>query len=596
MSEKNLKLPSELLEPFILVHSLSNISFFLKIKPYLDTNSQNGKMFFNDEKLQILFNIICKWYDKKFKFPTRVEFKILLDRLYGAKGKMQDAEMLLLLNAGVDKIYTESPEDVDLDYIEDETKKFIQENRVYEAMMLSQIDVEKGNYGVIADRMHDAISVNFDKDLGVSVRDIDDGLELLNELNSENTISTGIPPIDVSLDGGWRDQEYYVFSAPPGIGKCLHYDVFIDVAWEWTKEQIRVGDLFKLLNMNKQGTYEAPKHLKILTSVGYKKVKALLHTQLNKEWFIKTKAGRYGTFADDHKLEVRKSDIYDVGSYWELIKNIKVGDQVNTEEGWETVLECYYNGKESHMFDLEVEDIKSFYANGFNSHNTALLGQFAVNAFLQGKNVLVYTFETSKKRLLSRYYTNLLDLTKKEIVFNQDETKTKMSDVLSMTQGDIIIKEYPANVTSSNDLMGHINDLMLYKNWKPDIIIADYILIMSANDKSTSSENSYKYYKTVSEENRNLAKMLNVPFITAAQINRSGMDEKGGTKALMTSKDVSESRGIIDTCDFFATINQTAKDRDKNEVMIYVDKSRNGVKGDKIKLSIDYDHMRFTEL
>lgn len=439
MSEKNLKLPSEILEPSILVHSINNVSFFLKVKQYLDTNGTK-RTYFNDEKYQLIFNIVSKWYDKFAKFPTRKELHIMNEKMH-----KDDADIRMLVDIMVDKIYDEDPSEVDPEFVEKETQGFIQENRVYEAMMMSQTDISDGNYGAIADRMRDAITVNFDKDLGVSIRDIDKGMEMMDDLGDESTMTTGLPSLDDALDGGWRGKELYVFAATPGIGK------------------------------------------------------------------------------------------------------------------------------------------------------TAMLGNFAVNSFLEGKKVLVYTFETSDRRLLSRYYSNIIEMTKKEILMDEDKTKDELQSVLDSTEGDIIIKEYPANTASSNDLLSHINDLKMYKGWVPDIIIADYILIMAANDKSLSSENSYKYYKTVTEELRNVGKLLDVPILTATQINRSGQDDRGGTKAITTSKDISESRGIYDTADFFATLNQPARDRELNKLMIYIDKNRNGDKGQKIKLDIDYEHMRFSE-
>ena len=114
--------------------------------------------------------------------------------------------------------------------------------------------------------------------------------------------------------------------------------------------------------------------------------------------------------------------------------------------------------------------------------------------------------------------------------------------------------------------------------------------------KKMSSDNSYKFYKTVAEEYRNLCIEFDCPGLNAIQINRSGMDEKGGSKNITTSKDVSESRGVLDTADFFATINQTQKDRENMKLRLYVDKNRNGDKGKVINLGIDYSHMKFEEI
>ena len=440
-NKENLKLPNELLEPAILTHSLNDVSFFLKIKPYLFTKTDK-KSYFTDAKYQRIFNGVCKWYDKFQNFPKEKELLIIIDKTE------KDEAVKILVKSLIREVYQGDPTEIDIRFVEQETVKFIQENRVYEAILLSQVDIESGNYGVISQRMADAVSVNFDKDLGTSIRDIEHGVKEINSLDDEDVIPSDFPTLDgdLVLDGGWRNKEIYVFAAIPGLGK------------------------------------------------------------------------------------------------------------------------------------------------------TALLGNIAINAFLQGKKVLVYTFETSNKRLLTRYYSNLIEMSKKEIISDNKKTKSELESVMGMTTGDIILKEYPANTTSTNDIKGHINDLWMYKKWKPDLIVTDYLLLQATNDKSISSENSYKYYKTVTEEARNLAKELNVPLITATQINRSGQDERGGSKAITTSKDISESRGIYDTADFFATINQTAKDRELGKIMIYIDKNRNGDKGAKIKMNIDYAHMRFSEV
>lgn len=231
MGKENLKLPSEILEPSILVHSLDNVSFFLKVKQYLDTNGQKGKSYFNDEKYQLIFNIVSRWYEKFAKFPTRKEMHIMNEKLH-----KDDEEIRMLMDVMVDKIYDEDPSEVDPAFVEKETQGFIQENRVYEAMMMSQMDISSGNYGAIAERMRDAITVNFDKDLGVSIRDIDKGIEMMDELGDESTTSTGFPSLDNALDGGWRGKEIYVFAATPGIGKCIFSDVKVMISYEIDEE------------------------------------------------------------------------------------------------------------------------------------------------------------------------------------------------------------------------------------------------------------------------------------------------------------------------------------------------------------------------
>ncbi len=361
-----------------------------------------------------------------------------------------------------------------------------------------------------------------------------------------------------------------------------------------TKE-IAIGDLFKTFKVNENGDYIIPPSLKIETPDGFKKVVAGIKTQPNPEYEIETIEGTKACFTDFHKIEViENEDLIDTNRKWKNVKNL-TNDKIVTKNGIEHISKVYFNGKYSNMYDLQVTENKCYYTNGIVSHNTNFLGNIAINVFEQGKKVLVYSFETSTTRLLARYYANLIGMSTREIIADPEKAKKDIKEKLSSMEGDIIIKEYGANTTSSNDLCANINDLIMYKKWKPDLVIIDYILIMKTNDPRLSVEDKYMYFKKVTEEMRNIAKLYKIPIVTASQLNRNSMDERGGSKPLTTSKDVSESRGILDTVDYFITINQTARDKTRGDIMLYIDANRNGESGNKIYFNVDYEHMRVRE-
>ena len=367
------------------------------------------------------------------------------------------------------------------------------------------------------------------------------------------------------------------------------------------REEIEVGKLFELLKIKEQGEYKAPKSLKVKTTDGFKKVEGLMKTQLNPEWVVETESGRKAIFADFHRIEVSPDsspDEIDRDRSWKFVNNLKIGDVAYTVDAPEKITKVFFNGKYSHMYDIQVEETKSYFTNGFNSHNTLIMGNMAINAFSEGKKALVFSFETSAERLLMRYFNNIASM--ETVQINSDgpaavsKLKTIFTEDASYSEGDLIIKEYPANSVSSLELQAFTNDLIMYKNWKPDVIFVDYILIMQTNDKGLSSDNSFKYYKTISEELRNIGKAFNCPIVTACQISREGMGEKGGSKSHVSAKNIAESRGIFDTCDFFAGIIQTASDKTNEKLALYIDKNRNGETGSKIDFNVDYKKMRLT--
>jgi len=436
----NLKLETSYLEPMILAYSRINPAFFLKVKQYLDTSQLKDKSYFNDEKYQRLFNIISRFYDKTRNFPRQNTLKALIDKIE------KDPEIKFLLNSIIDTMYTTESIELDNDFIEDEVKSFISKAQLYEAILESQVDIENDNFSAVSDRVTAAINVNFDKDLGLSINDVDEVMTRIKKHDDEDCIDSGYPHLNRLLDGGFHPKEIYCIAAVPGGGK------------------------------------------------------------------------------------------------------------------------------------------------------TMLLGNLALNTYLQGKNVLVYTFETSTERLMMRYFANLTGMSKTEILNSEDTLVERFGNLQQIADtGNLILKEYNSNEVCSNDLMAHIVDLDMYLDFKPDIIMADYLLIMNTNDRNLSSDNSYKYYKTVTEELRNIGKSLSIPILTACQINREGMGDKGGSKAFVTAKDVSESRGIYDTVDVFWTVAQTANDYKNNKMFLYFDKNRNDKTGVKIEYLVDYQHMKITE-
>ena len=223
---KNLKLETTFLEPMILAYSRINPSFFLKVKQYLDTSKLAGKSYFNDEKYQRIFNIISKFYDKTRNFPRQNTLKALIDKIE------KDSEIKLLLNSIVDKMYETDSVELDNDFIEDEVKSFISKAQLYEAILESQVDIENDNFSAVSDRVEKAIRVNFDKDLGVSINDIDEVMNKIRRMDEEESISSGYPHLDRLLDGGFHPKEIYCVAGVPGGGKCNFYDVKIRVKYK----------------------------------------------------------------------------------------------------------------------------------------------------------------------------------------------------------------------------------------------------------------------------------------------------------------------------------------------------------------------------
>ena len=224
----NLKISDAVLEKLILSLSRLDISFFLKVKEYLKTDSASSKSYFNDTRNQLVFNLLAKYHDKIGKLPEKETMQSLLTRSL----KDVDADSKVYYDSILDFIYSKTEDDIDKDFIYPETVNFIKENKAYEALMLAREDLLTKNYSNILNRFEDALSVNFDKDLGVSIKDVEKCMSNVKTLDEAEVIPTGYASLDNLLGGGMHPKELICFAGVPGSGKCSHQDVKITVEYE----------------------------------------------------------------------------------------------------------------------------------------------------------------------------------------------------------------------------------------------------------------------------------------------------------------------------------------------------------------------------
>ena len=221
------------------------------------------------------------------------------------------------------------------------------------------------------------------------------------------------------------------------------------------------------------------------------------------------------------------------------------------------------------------------------------LANWGVNALKQGYNVLVYTLEISEERLSMRYDSILTKIPVDELVIDIDKLKKKYQILSKAIKSRLWIKEFPTKSCSVNHLKAHSEQLRLYENFTPDLIIVDYAGLMKP---SYRVGDGYEDLKTIYEDLRGWAVEFDVPIITASQTNRKSLDEKGGTKEIITQAQVADSLGITQTLDVFMTITQSRAEKEEGIINLYFDKHRHGESSKTIKFNIDYKTFSLEEI
>lgn len=226
----------------------------------------------------------------------------------------------------------------------------------------------------------------------------------------------------------------------------------------------------------------------------------------------------------------------------------------------------------------------------------------------KNKNVLLVSLEMSDKEIMKRIHANAMDLpinslidlsktdgelskldrpiiSKDQIISAYNKMKT------SGTCGKFFVKDYPAGSFSPLMLEQLVESFRIEKDIHFDIIFIDYMGIMKS-DLISPSAGLYSYIKSIAEEVRSIAKKLELPIVSASQLNRSAtnnIDEADNSN-------VSDSMGTVMTADFMLFLLQNEDMKERKEIVCKITKNRFAGRTDTWLMNIDYEHMRFSDM
>ena len=128
------------------------------------------------------------------------------------------------------------------------------------------------------------------------------------------------------------------------------------------------------------------------------------------------------------------------------------------------------------------------------------------------------TLELSEDLCAMRVDSMLTGRPTKEIFHNLDDVELQVR-VLGKKSGSFFIKYLPAQSTV-NDIRSYVKELQIRSGVQIDFLCVDYLDLLMPVSAKVSPNDLFVKDKYVSEELRNLAKELNVLFVTASQLNR----------------------------------------------------------------------------
>lgn len=198
-----------MIENQILANLVTSEPFLRKTLPFL------REEFFQDRVQREVFKLISQFAMKYNKPPSKVALSIDADALTSVS-----EEDFKSIKQTIDQL---EPQDVNVDWLVDETEKFCQDKAIYNAIMASiQILDGKGNQGkgAIPQILSDALAVSFDTNIG------HDFLENFSQRydfyhQKEKRIPFDIDYLNKITKGGLPNKTLSVVLAGTGVGKSL---------------------------------------------------------------------------------------------------------------------------------------------------------------------------------------------------------------------------------------------------------------------------------------------------------------------------------------------------------------------------------------
>jgi len=329
----------------------------------------------------------------------------------------------------------------------------------------------------------------------------------------------------------------------------------------WIEKNIPISQIEQLLKDDYEVEVDSPD--------GYVPVSMFVDKGVWDEYVLLTINGK--------QVRVNENHLFETPLGWVYAKDLLNKKLLFLTDSGLVEGEVIKTGNQIPIVDIQVEhDNHRYYTNGVSSHNTGVgkslfMCHYAASALMQGKSVLYITLEMAEERIAERIDANLLNMTMDELgKVDKDIYESRVGKLIKKTTGKLIVKEYPTAAAHAGHFKALLEELKMKRNFKPDLIVIDYLNICaSSRIKHGSGVNSYTYVKSIAEELRGLGVEYNVPVLSATQTTRGGYDN---TDVDLT--DTSESFGLPATVDFMFALISTEELENLNQIMVKQLKNR----------------------
>lgn len=396
--------------------------------------------------------------------------------------------------------------------------------------------------------------------------------------------------------------------------------LFLEIMMQDAQSFLRVQNIFNSDNFernlqeaakfiydhtNEHKTLPDRKQVSAVTGVRLQEIPELNEGHL--DWFLQEFEG----FTKRKELEraiLKSADMLEKGQYDPVEKLIKDAVQISLTKdlgtdyfedprarlsalkdnngqnstGWPALDKLLYGG--FNRGELQI------FAGGSGSGKSLFMQNLAVNWMEAGLNGVYVTLELSEGLTAMRIDSMLTNTAAKQLFKDLDTVEMKVK-MMKKKAGNLQIKYMPAQ-SNVNDIRAFCKELQIKTGRSIDFMCVDYLDLLMPVSAKVSPNDQFIKDKYVSEELRNLAREMNILFVTASQLNRSAVEEiefdhshiAGGISKINTADNV-----------FGIFTSRAMRERGRYQIQAMKTRSSSGV-GQKVDLEFDVESLRIRDL
>lgn len=405
-------------------------------------------------------------------------------------------------------------------------------------------------------------------------------------------LPTGFRDLDKLL-GGLQKSDLLIFAGRPGMGKCVAAGTLIPTQTGLLPiESLKPNNVLGI--PDGEGGVYYPLQVGVLTPDGMHETAYFYDSGIQPTLRMTTRAGYSLTGTYIHPVLMLAPNGEKV---WKKLCELQIGDFVTVQPAYSEFYHDEITSVEDsgmqHCYDLTVPDGHAFVANGIVNHNTSFLLSVALNAARFDKRIAIFTMEMGREQIVQRLISMETGINMQRLRLGQLEPQewsrfVEAAGRLSDLQIDI--DDTPA-ITPAQ-MRAKCRRLAREKG--VDLIIVDYLQLM--NSGGIYENNRVQEISYISRGLKELARELNVPLFSAAQLSRAveqRQDKRPQLSDLRESGSIEQDSDIVIFLYRDEVYNEATEFPNQAEIIIA--KHRNGPT-DTVSLYFDKGITRFLDL